>query len=120
VGDSIYTSLTLLAEAANPGPPGGFLISLLPIIAIGLVFYWLLIAPQRRDQKKRQALLNALKESDRVLTVGGIYGVVTNVNRDRGQATIRVDDSNNTKIRVALGSISQVLTEETSSDSSSK
>ncbi len=119
MGDSIWTSLALVAQAGN-GPPGGFLLSMLPFLAIGLLFYWLLLRPQQRDQKKRQELLNNLKESDRVLTAGGIYGIVTNVNRDRGQATIRVDDSNNTKIRVSLGSISQVLTEETSGESSSK
>lgn len=89
-------------------------------LPIGLLFYWLLIMPQRRDQRKRQDLLSNLKESDRVLTAGGVYGVVTNVNRERGQATLKVDENNNTKIRVSLGAITQVLTDEASSESPSK
>jgi preprotein translocase subunit YajC len=54
-------------------------------------------------------MIGQLKENDRVVTVGGIYGIVTNVHREADEVTIRVDDKNNTRIRVTLGAISRVL-----------
>ncbi|MGO8748995.1 MAG: preprotein translocase subunit YajC [Thermoguttaceae bacterium] len=120
----VWTYLALLADG-EPAAPGGASWGMAQTVLflwlpIGLLFYWLLIMPQRRDQRKRQDLLSNLKESDRVLTAGGVYGVVTNVNRERGQATLKVDENNNTKIRVSLGAITQVLTDEASSESPSK
>jgi preprotein translocase subunit YajC len=51
-----------------------------------------------------------LKENDRVVTVGGIYGVVTNVQRDAERVTIRVDESTGAKLRVNMSAIARVLT----------
>jgi preprotein translocase subunit YajC len=53
-----------------------------------------------------------LKENDRVVTIGGIYGVVTNVQRDADRVTIRVDESNGTRIKVNMSAIARVLTAE--------
>jgi preprotein translocase subunit YajC len=47
-----------------------------------------------------------------VLTVGGIYGVVTNVQRDQQRVTVRVDESNGTKLRLNMSAIARVLTAE--------
>ena len=53
-----------------------------------------------------------LKEKDRVVTVGGIHGVVTNVQRDAELVTLRVDESTGAKIRVGVSAISKVVVEE--------
>lgn len=110
-----WTGPLLLAQGGNqPGPGGPFSLTSILIIwlPIGLLFYFLLIRPQRLEQARRNAMLRALKPNDRVLTAGGIYGVVTNVHREADTVTIRVDESTNTKLRVALGAISRVLVEE--------
>ncbi len=109
----MLTNWLLFAEQA----PGGFsLISLLPFLAIGLLFYFLLIRPQRQEQAKRQEMLTAVKRNDHVITAGGIYGVVTNVNAQADEVTVKVDEATNTKLRMTLGSITRVLTDEPSND----
>ena len=65
-------------------------------------------------------MLSAIKKNDRVITAGGIYGVVTNVHREADEVTIKVDEATNTKLRLTLGSVSRVLGDDSSSDASSK
>jgi preprotein translocase subunit YajC len=61
---------------ADPAPasPGGF--SLIPILLILGIFYVVLILPERKKQKQRQAMLSALAKGDRVMTSSGLYGTV--------------------------------------------
>jgi preprotein translocase subunit YajC len=81
------------------------------LVAMFLLFYVLLIRPQRKEQKNRQAMLDNLKKNDRVVTIGGIYGTVTSVRREADEITIKVDDS--TKLRVTVSAVSRVLGAET-------
>ena len=100
------------------GPPPQFPILL--FLVLGLLFYFLLWRPQKTEQKRRESLLTALKKNDRVLTASGIYGVVTNVHREANEVTIKVDEGTNTKLRMTLGSIAQILGDEPPEDSASK
>lgn len=92
--------------------PGGFMQMLFPILAMLALFYFIMLRPQKREQQTRMAMLKALKKNDRVMTTGGIYGVVTNVQLDADEVTLRVDEASNTKLRVALAAISKVLTDD--------
>jgi preprotein translocase subunit YajC len=53
-----------------------------------------------------------VKENDRVVTIGGIYGVVTNVQRDADRVTIRVDEATGAKLKINMSAIARVLTAE--------
>ncbi len=125
MGIAICTSLILFAQdagAGQAGAGGGSMMTQvftlwLPILAL---FYFFLILPQRREQKKRREMLAALKKNDRVVTAGGVYGVVTNVHLEADEVTLKVDESTNTKLRVTLGSIARVLGEEKSGDTPTK
>ena len=117
----IWQTMPLLAQDAGGGAGGGgdgtaLLLQFLPFIAIGVLFYFLLIRPQRGEQARRLAMLSAVKKNDRVVTIGGIYGVVTNVHREADEVTIKVDEATNTKLRVTLSSIGRVLGDEPSVD----
>ncbi|MDZ7618266.1 MAG: preprotein translocase subunit YajC [Patescibacteria group bacterium] len=102
-----------LALFAQDGPGGFGWMGMVTIwLPIGVVFYFLLIRPQRLEQHKRQAMLDAVKKNDRVVTIGGIYGVVANVQRESDEITLRVDEGNNTRIRVTMGAIARVMREE--------
>ena len=115
----------LLAEDAPGGAgaakPGGDLLQLLiPIIPIVVLFYFMIMRPQRREQARRQTMLEAVQKNDRIITAGGIYGVVTNVHREADEVTIKVDEATNTKLRVTLSSIARVLGDEPSDPSGNK
>jgi preprotein translocase subunit YajC len=98
---------------AQEGGGGWRDLGMLPAFAaIGVLFYLMLLRPQRREQQQRQAMIDALKKTDRVVTVGGIYGVVANVRKELDQVYLTVDEKNGTVIRVTMGSIARVLADE--------
>ena len=110
--------------AAAPGGGAGGLgssFTMLIWMAIILLFFFMVLRPQQRERSQREKMIGALKKNDRVVTASGIYGVVTNVQRESDEITLRVDETTNTKIRVTLGSIARVLGDEPApSDASSK
>ncbi len=71
------------AEAQNP------LFALLPFVAIVGVIYFLMIRPQKAQQRKHTEMLQSLKKNDEVITQGGIYGTIVNVKLDT--FTLRID-----------------------------
>ena len=58
------------------------LIQMAPMILIIVVMYFILIRPQRKKDKEAKAMLAALKKGDRICTLGGIYGTITNIKDD--------------------------------------
>ncbi|TWT86186.1 preprotein translocase subunit YajC [Pseudobythopirellula maris] len=99
----------LLAQAdAGDGGPLGQILRLAPIPLIIVLFYVMFILPQQNKQKAFNQLLENLKENDRVVTTGGLHGVVTSVQRDSGRLTLRIDEANGTKVRVSLWAIESV------------
>ena len=109
----IPPSLLLLAQGQPPADsPFGSLGGLIPpMIMIGLLFYFLIARPERKRKAEMQDMLGNLKKNDRVVTVGGLYGVVVNVSKDAEDVTLRIDDSNNTRLRVLRSAISRVIIE---------
>ena len=106
---NVLTLGTLLAQQQAP-PGGGFGAFLLPLVAIMFLWYFLILRPQRREQIKREEMLNALKKNDKVVTVGGIIGTVANFSSDGKEVTLKVDD--NVRIRFLRSSIQAVLSDE--------
>jgi preprotein translocase subunit YajC len=78
--------LPLALMAAN-GQASPFL-QFLPIIAIGLIFYFIVFLPNKKRQRALQDMLSNLKNGDRVITSGGIYGVVAGIKDDRIQLKV--------------------------------
>lgn len=81
---------------------------------VGLVLMYFMTAGKSRQgdaQKVREALAN-LKKNDRVITAGGIYGIVVQASADSDYVTIRIDESNNTRIKLLKTSIARVVTDD--------
>lgn len=79
-----YAQATEQPQAPNPGQaqspsPMGSLTSFLPLILVFGVFYFLILRPQRKQQKERQEMINAIKRGDEVVTNGGLHGTVMEV-----------------------------------------
>lgn len=94
------------AQASGAGG-GDVFVSLLPLVLIFIVFYFLLIRPQQQKMKQHKAMLEALKKGDQVLTGGGIVGKVTRVDPD---GMVMVEIAQGVQVKVVKGTISDVMT----------
>lgn len=115
--------LTIFGDAAAPaggGAPGAnnnggtgsfFLPAIIVILGLG---YVMLILPERKKQKAFRDQIANLKKNDRVVTIGGIYGTIANIQRESDKVTVKVDDQ--TKIDFTLGAISRVISDEGAGD----
>ncbi|MGA9640313.1 MAG: preprotein translocase subunit YajC [Terriglobales bacterium] len=88
---------------------GSGLLGLAPLLFIFAIFYFLLILPQQRKQKKWQAMLSQLKTGDRIVTTGGLRGTIIGLKDDA--ITLRVPPDN-LKLEVSRASVVSVATEE--------
>src|SRR5262245_58565017 len=91
----------VLAMGAAPAPGVNPLVQLLPIAAVFAIFYFIILLPTKRKQKKLEEFLANLKVGDRVVTTGGIYGSVTKVN----EQSVQLQVANNVRIEVAKAAI---------------
>lgn len=80
----------------------------LPLIILFVVFYFLLIRPQQKHQKKRQELLRSLKKGDRVVTIGGLFGMIKEIDED----SIILKIADNINVKFARAAVDRVLGEE--------
>lgn len=93
----------MFLEAQTPGA-GGLLGLLMPFVIMLVVVYFFMIRPQQAQQKERQAMLDALKKGDRIITIGGIHGEITKLSEDT--VTIRVADK--TEIIISKSGVGSV------------
>jgi preprotein translocase subunit YajC len=99
------------AQAASPaaGGPGSGLIGLLPFVFIFIIFYYVMVRPQRRRQMEQQKLISALKTGDRVVTASGIHGLISNVK----ETTVILKVADNVKIEIEKSAVGTVMNPET-------
>lgn len=84
---------------------------LLPIIIMFVIFYFLLIRPQQKRNKQRNAMLGALKKGDRVVTIGGMHGTIQDMTDD----TMILKVAHNAHITFDRGAVNTVLSSEPTS-----
>jgi preprotein translocase subunit YajC len=99
-------------EAQPAQDPNAFFRFMAPMVIIMVLFYFMLIRPQKRKEQELREMVRNVKENDRVVTIGGIYGVVTNVQRDAERVTIRVDETTGAKLKINMSAVARVLTAE--------
>ncbi|MDG2382923.1 MAG: preprotein translocase subunit YajC [Pirellulaceae bacterium] len=114
----LNTFCILLAEApadgaANPTDTTDLLWAFAPWILIGVLFWFIMIRPQKQKADEMKLMLQNLKKNDRVVMTSGIYGTIVNAPKDSDEVTVKVDESNNTRLRVQRNSISRVITTDT-------
>ena len=111
--------LGVIAQAAAPGTtapagsgqPQPFFNSVaFPLMIVMVIWMFFTFNSKRKQDKQRQALLASMKRGDRVQTIGGILGTIVEV-RDN-EIVVKVDESNNTKIKFARSAVNRVISEE--------
>ena len=100
--------IALQDAGGNPQPapqpaPGAAWVQFVPLILIAVIFWFLLIRPQKKKESTRQDMISRLKKNDRVYTSGGIFGTV--VGFKDNDVVLRVDDDTNTRLRIMRQSI---------------
>ncbi len=118
---SAVSLLSLLAQAASsptaspagqPQQPAAVLGGFVPMILIGVIFYFILIRPQQKRAKEQAALVSAVRSGDEVVTTGGLHGIVSNA-REAGSKTVLVKFAENVKIEVDRAAITTVVKPDT-------
>jgi preprotein translocase subunit YajC len=86
------------AAGSNPNPVMQFL----PLILIGIVFYFFMIRPQTKKMKDQKNFIEAIKKGDKVVTIGGIHGKIADINED----TYLLEIENGVKMKIDKVSVS--------------
>jgi len=111
----IAPAAALAADAGAPAPVSSaasapaVLTSLIPFALIFVIFYFLLIAPQRKQQKELEKMISALKKGDRVWTTGGILGTIADFKE--AEKSVVLEIAPNVKITVARSHIASMRKE---------
>jgi preprotein translocase subunit YajC len=105
------TATTASDDQSQAAPPQKNPWWLMPsFFAILIIIYFFMLRGPRKKQQEHSKMIAALKKNDRVRTIGGILGTVIDVRGD--DITLKIDESNNTKIHVVPGAIATVLSDE--------
>ncbi|MCD6181068.1 MAG: preprotein translocase subunit YajC [Candidatus Cloacimonetes bacterium] len=109
-----YLPMLMAAPPAANGEaaPVNPLMQFLPIILMFVILWFLIIRPQRNQQKKQLEMLNNIKIHDTVVTTGGIIGKVVNIKKEKNILVVRIDETNNTKIEIQRHAIAGVISNE--------
>ena len=91
----------VLAMAAPTDAQPSLLVQLIPFIAVLAIFYFVILLPMKRRQKKVQTFLDSLKVGDRVVTTGGIYGVITRL----GDRSVQLQIADKVKVEVSRAAV---------------
>jgi preprotein translocase subunit YajC len=98
------------ARTSNP------LLDFLPLVAVVGIFYFVMIMPERKNRKRREAMLAALKKGDRVMTNGGMYATVAAINDQ--EVTLLIDEG--VRARFSRAAIQSVVEEPGAADAAKK
>jgi preprotein translocase subunit YajC len=108
----LLDAISLVFAQAAPAPAQGepsLFTSLLPLLPIIPLFYFMFIRPSQIQERKRKQMLEALKKNDRVLTAAGIYGTVMSIDPDGERVVLRIDDDRSVKVTFSRSSIVKVV-----------
>ncbi len=98
----LFTLLAFVQEGEGPSTPTWY--SLMPIVFLAFIFYFLVLRPQMRQQKDHQKLVSDLKKGDKVITNGGIWGEIDEVDAQ----SVRLKVSDKTRLRVSRSAVASM------------
>lgn len=104
--------VSIIAQEAAPAAQGGGSQMLIFIVLMFAAMYFLMIAPQRKRQKQHQKMITELKTGDKVITIGGIVGVIANVK----EKTFVLKLGDNTKVEFLKSAVNEKVQEESEAE----
>ena len=115
VGQNQTKTGTVAAPDPNTSQPASYgnsssIMQLVFIVGIFVILYFIMFREPKKRQRQQQKMIQTLKKNDKVRTIGGIIGIVVDVKGD--EVTLKVDESTNTKIKVAASAIGKNISNE--------
>jgi len=104
----------MFALLAQDSQGGSSLVAFLPLLLMGVIFYFLLIRPQQRRAKAQQALLRSVEVGDEIVTTAGVFGTVTEIDDD--DEVITVEIAPGTRVRMVRAGIGRIVEDEEGSE----
>ena len=109
--DAAAAATAAEGEAAQGSMVAALATTFLPLILIFVVFWFMLIRPQRKKDKQVKEMLNTLKAGDRICTIGGIYGTITGLKDDTVTLSVGKDNLSMVVARWAIRSVEELTIE---------
>lgn len=107
--EMLLPAFTILAQQAGGAPPPGGGSQMIVTMVLFMVIFWvLIIRPQKKKQKEHEQKLAALKKGDRVITVGGVHGIINAIK----ERTVSLRIADNVHVEVEKSSVASVLPKE--------
>lgn len=94
---------TAHAQTAPGGNGASGWMSMIPILLMIVIFYFLLIRPNQKKEKDRKKMIDLLQKGDKVITMGGMYGVVSSIKKEENIVVLKIGDG--TKVEFAKSAI---------------
>ncbi len=107
--ETVTTSTSDTDAEQQAPPPRNPWLQMAPFFAVLIIIYFFMLRGPKKKQQEHQKMVQSLRKNDRVRTIGGILGTVIDIRGD--DITLKIDESNNTKIHVIPGAIASVLSE---------
>ena len=105
----VNTSTGTPGTAPEAPQPGGGIGGLLIVgVPMAIIFYLLLIRPESKRRKEREALINAVKVKDKIVTIGGVYATVVEIDEKAGEIVLLLDPKKDVRIRAQRSAIAAV------------
>ncbi|MDO4630178.1 MAG: preprotein translocase subunit YajC [Planctomycetia bacterium] len=107
----LFAQASAPAEGATAPDPTTQIVQMIFWMAILFGFLWfIMIRPQQREQRRRQEMWDGIKIYDKVITNGGVHGVVTQITPEEGTLILRIDENANVKIKLEISCVALVET----------
>ena len=103
---SLDVMIAMAPPQGGSGSDGLFSTLIMFMLIIG-IFYFMILRPQQKRQKERQKLLESVKKGDKIVTAGGMYGVIAGID----EKTVLIQVADNVKIKFERGSIGSIVKE---------
>ena len=115
--DWLFAAGWLVAqEQAAPGPGGadstiGAILNnpMFLLVGLFLLFYFIVILPERRRKADEAKMMSAMKKNDRIVTIGGIHGTIVSAPTDTDVVTIKIDEAGNTRVKINRSAIARIV-----------
>ncbi|MFH0938101.1 MAG: preprotein translocase subunit YajC [Planctomycetota bacterium] len=108
-GESIQQPVSGSGPGNQPAQPDAWVGALFPLIAMGIIFWLFFIRPEHKRRKEKQNLLGNLKVKDKVITIGGVHGVVAELDGDN--VFLIIDSKKDVKIHIRRSAVDVIESE---------